>query len=212
MRKQTQPKPKVDQLLDELMLDYTSPEQILGEQGLIKQLSKRLIERALQAELTHHLQSPSELDNSLSQPVGNSRNGFSGKTIHTEQGPFEIQIPRDRLSEFEPIIVPKGQRRLAGLDEKIIALYARGTSTRDIQAQLEELYGVELSPTLISQVTDTVSEEVRQWQNRPLDSLFPVLFLDALYIKLRQNGQVKSRAVYLVLGVNLSGQKEVLGL
>jgi transposase-like protein len=132
--------------------------------------------------------------------------------VHTDQGAFELQIPRDRLSDFEPVIVPKGQRRLAGLDEKIIALYARGSSTRDIQAQLEELYGVELSPTLISQVTDAVSDEVRQWQNRPLDSLFPILFLDALYIKLRQNGQVKSRAVYMVLGINLSGQKEVLGL
>ena len=212
MRKQTQPKPKVDQLLDELMQDYSSPEQILGEQGLIKQLSKRLIERALQAELTHHLQTPTDSDNALSQSAHNSRNGFSAKTVHTDQGAFELQIPRDRLSDFEPVIVPKGQRRLAGLDEKIIALYARGSSTRDIQAQLEELYGVELSPTLISQVTDAVSDEVRQWQNRPLDSLFPILFLDALYIKLRQNGQVKSRAVYMVLGINLSGQKEVLGL
>jgi transposase-like protein len=198
MRKQTQPKPKVDQLLDELMQDYSSPEQILGEQGLIKQLSKRLIERALQAELTHHLQTPTDSDNALSQSAHNSRNGFSAKTVHTDQGAFELQIPRDRLSDFEPVIVPKGQRRLAGLDEKIIALYARGSSTRDIQAQLEELYGVELSPTLISQVTDAVSDEVRQWQNRPLDSLFPILFLDALYIKLRQNGQVKSRAVYMV--------------
>lgn len=195
MRKQRQPQTKVDHLLDELLQDYTSPEQILGEQGLIKQLSKRLIERALQAELTHHLQTEPELDNSQSQPVSNSRNGFSVKTVHTDQGAFELEIPRDRLSEFEPILVPKGQRRLAGLDEKIIALYARGSSTRDIQAQLEDLYGVELSPTLISQVTDAVSDEVRQWQTRPLDPLFPILFLDALYIKLRQNGQVKSRAV-----------------
>jgi putative transposase len=212
MKKQTQPQVKVDQLLDELMQDYSSPEQILGEQGLIKQLSKRLIERALQAELTHHLHGQPEPDSSQSQPVSNSRNGFSAKTVHTEQGSFKLEIPRDRLSEFEPIIVPKGQRRLAGLDEKIIALYARGSSTRDIQAQLEDLYGVELSPTLISQVTDAVSEEVRQWQTRPLDPLFPILLLDALYIKLRQNGQVKSRAVYLVLGISLSGQKEVLGL
>ena len=153
--------------------------------------------------MTHHLQTPTDSDNVLSQSSHNSGNGFSAKTIHTDKGAFELQIPRDRLSEFEPVIVSKGQRRLAGLDEKIIALYARGSSTRDIQAQLEELYGVELSPTLISQVTDAVSDEVRQWQNRPLDSLFPILFLDALYIKLRQNGQVKSRAVYMVLGINL---------
>ena len=129
MRKQRQPQTKVDHLLDELLQDYTSPEQILGEQGLIKQLSKRLIERALQAELTHHLQTQPDPDNSQSQPVSNSRNGFSAKTVHTEQGPFKLEIPRDRLSEFEPLLVPKGQRRLAGMDEKIIALYARGSST-----------------------------------------------------------------------------------
>ena len=116
------------------------------------------------------------------------------------------------MSEFDPIIVPKGQRRLTGLDEKILALYARGSSTRDIQAQLEELYGIELSPTLISQVTDAITEEVRQWQTRPVDALYPILFLDALYVKIRQEGRVKSRAVYVVLGINLDGHKEVLGL
>ena len=197
MKKQRHSDPKVEQLLDELMQDYKSPEQILGEEGLIKQLSKRLIERALQAELAHHLQDTPTEESLSSSTAGNSRNGYSAKTIQTEQGAIDLQIPRDRLSEFEPIIVPKGQRRLAGLDDKILALYARGNSTRDIQAQLEELYGIELSPTLISQVTDAITEEVRQWQTRPVDALYPILFLDALYVKIRKEGRVKSRAVYV---------------
>jgi len=212
LKNQRHSEPKVEQLLDELMEDYSSPEQILGEEGLIKQLSKRLIERALQAELTHHLQNTPEGESPSPSKSGNSRNGYSAKTINTEQGAFDLQIPRDRFSEFEPIIVPKGQRRLAGLDDKILALYARGNSTRDIQAQLEELYGIELSPTLISQVTDAIVEEVRQWQTRPVDALYPILFLDALYVKIRQEGRVKSRAVYVVLAINLDGHKEVLGL
>lgn len=212
MKKQRHSDPKVEQLLDELMQDYKSPEQILGEEGLIKQLSKRLIERALQAELANHLQNTPKGESPSSSKSVNSRNGYSAKTIQTEQGACDLQIPRDRLSEFEPIIVPKGQRRLAGLDDKILALYARGNSTRDIQAQLEELYGIELSPTLISQVTDAVADEVRQWQTRPLDTLYPILFLDALYVKIRQEGRVKSRAVYVVLAINLDGHKEVLGL
>jgi putative transposase len=207
--------PVLDQRLDELLKDYKTPEEILGEGGLIKQLTKRVIERALQAELTHHLESetlsPNE-EEAFSSKGRNSRNGYSKKTIDSDSGPFALNIPRDRQSSFEPILVPKHQRRLAGLEEKIIALYARGMSTRDIQAQLNELYGIELSPTLISQVTDAVWEEVRAWQNRPLDRLYPIVYLDALQVKVRVDGRVSNHAVYVVLGVNLEGTKEVLGL
>ena len=206
--------PKVDQLLDELIQDTSSPEDILGEQGLLKQLTKRLVEKSLQAELTHHLQQQSPQDDSSgdSGRRRNSRNGFSPKTVQSELGVLDITVPRDRLSEFEPILVPKHQRRLSGLDEKIIALYARGLSTRDIQAQLEELYGVEIPATLVSQITDAVSEEVRQWQSRALDKLYPIVYLDALYVKVRHQGRVSNRAVYLVLGINLEGNKELLGM
>ena len=206
--------PKVEHLLDRLMQDYSSsPEQILREEGLIKQLSKCLMEKALQAELTHHLQNSStEGESPSSSKSGNSRNGYSAKTFNIEQGAFGLQIPHDQINQFKPIIVPKGQRSLAGLDEKILAWSAQENSTQDIQAQLEELYGIELSPTLISHVTDAVSDEVRQRQTHLVDALYPILFLDALYIKIRQEGQVKSRAVYVVLAINLDGHKEVLGL
>ena len=206
--------PKVDQLLDELIQDTSSPEDILGEQGLLKQLTKRLVEKSLQAELTHHLQQQSPQNDSSgdSEKRRNSRNGFSPKTVQSELGVLDITVPRDRLSEFEPILVPKHQRRLSGLDEKIIALYARGLSTRDIQAQLQDLYRVEIPATLVSQITDAVSEEVRQWQSRALDKLYPIVYLDALYVKVRHQGRVSNRAVYLVLGINLEGNKELLGM
>ncbi len=157
---------KVDHLLDELLADYSTPEQILGEQGLLKQLTKRLVERALQAELSHHLETEAQsppAEETHSNKRRNSRNGYSSKTVKADCGELALSIPRDRDSTFEPILVPKGERRLSGLDDKILAMYARGLSTRDIQEQLEELYGVEVSPTLISQVTDAVSDEVRQW-------------------------------------------------
>jgi putative transposase len=206
--------PKVDQLLDELLQDYQSPEELLRKEGLLKQLTQRLLERALRAELTHHLDQPPSAAASDSKPGcrRNSRNGYSQKTVQTDHGALNLEIPRDRLSEFEPVIVAKGQRRLAGLDEKILALYARGQSVRDIQAHLEELDGVEISATLISQVTDGVVEEVRQWQSRPLDRLYPILYLDALQIKMRHEGRVSNRSVYLALGVNLEGHKELLGI
>ena len=202
--------PVLDQRLDELLKDYKTPEDILGEGGLIKQLTKRIIEKALQAELTHHLENETLSENEESALSGkgrNSRNGYSKKTIDSDSGPFELNIPRDRQSSFEPILVPKHQRRLAGLEDKIIALYARGMSTRDIQAQLNDLYSIELSPTLISQVTDAVWEEVRAWQNRPLDKLYPIVYLDALQVKVRVDGRVSNHAVYVVLGVNLEGTK-----
>lgn len=195
---------RADELLDELLSECQSPEEILGESGLLKQLSKRLIERALAGELSHHLQQERE--------AGNSRNGYSAKTVQSEQGEMELAIPRDRASSFEPVLVPKHQRRIAGLDDKIMALYARGNSTRDIAAQLEELYGAKVSAALISEVTDSVNDEVKAWQNRPLDELYPILYLDALYVNIKVGGRVSKRAVYVVLGINRDGNKELLGL
>lgn len=207
---------KVDQLIDELLEDCHSPEDILGESGLLKQLSKRLIERSLAGELTHHLKNPpSETDENSDAPPkvsGNSRNGHSKKTLQTQQGEMEISIPRDRNSSFEPVLVPKHERRLSGLDEKILALYARGNSIRDISAQLEELYGAKISAALISEVTDAVTEDVRRWQSRPLELLYPILYLDALYVNIRISGRVSKHAVYVVLGINFEGNKELLGL
>jgi putative transposase len=207
---------RVDEMLDELLADCQTPEDILGETGLLKQLSKRLIERALAGELNHHLKVDKEDErddlDSESLPRSNSRNGYSKKTVHSDHGEMDLAIPRDRKGEFEPILVPKHQRRLAGLDEKVLLLYARGLSTRDISAQLEELYGVTVSASLISEVTDTVSDEVKAWQVRPLDEVYPILYLDALYVNIKVSGRVSKRAVYVVLGINCEGNKELLGL
>ncbi|MEM8640699.1 MAG: transposase, partial [Cyanobacteria bacterium P01_G01_bin.54] len=180
---------RTDELLDELLSECQSPEEILGESGLLKQLTKRLVGRALARELTHHLQKDQE--------EGNSRNGHSAKTVQSEQGEMELLVPRDRVSVFEPILVPKHQRRIAGLDEKILALYARGNSTRYIASQLEELYGAKVSASLISEVTDSINEEVKVWQNRPLDPVYPILYLDALYVNIKVGGRVSKRAVYV---------------
>ena len=213
-RKKKQPN-RVDELLDELLVDYQSPEEILGESGLLKQLSKRLIERALAGELNHHLATESQEAKRSEESESESRNrhnGHSKKTIQTEQGAMELSIPRDRHSTFEPVLVPKHQRRLAGLDEKILAMYARGLSVRDISAQLEELYGAKISAALISEVTDAVTEEVKAWQCRPLDDLYPIVYLDALYVNIKVSGRVSKRAVYVVLGINREGNKELLGL
>jgi putative transposase len=206
---------RADELLDELLLDYRTPEDLLGESGLLKQLSKRLIERALAGELSHHLHSElaqRDEDEAPQRTRSNSRNGHSKKTVQSQQGKMELSIPRDRIGEFEPLLVPKHQRRLGGLDEKILSLYARGLSIRDISAQLEELYGAEISAALISEVTDSVSDEVKLWQNRPLDEVYPILYLDALYVNIKVSGRVSKRAVYVVLGVNPEGNKDLLGL
>jgi putative transposase len=204
---------RVDDLLDDLLSDCQSPEAILGESGLLKQLTQRLVERALAGALSHHLKA--EAADSIDEPEGkprNSRNGHSAKTVQSEHGSLELAIPRDRQSTFEPVLVPKHQRRLRSLDEKIVTLYARGLSTRDIALQLKELYGAQVSASLISEVTDTVSEDVKAWQNRPLDELYPMVYLDALYVNIKVAGRVSKRAVYVVLGINRDGSKEVLGL
>jgi len=206
MPKKKQELNHVDELLDEMLSDCQSPEAILGESGLLKQLTKRLVERALAGELNHHLKAADGNDSR------NSRNGHSSKTIQSEHGELELAIPRDRQSTFEPVLVPKHQRRLNGLDDKILALYARGMSTRDISLQLEELYGAQVSPAIISEVTDTVSEDVKAWQCRPLDELYPITYLDALYVNIKVAGRVSKRAVYVVLGINREGNKDLLGL
>jgi len=199
-----------DALLDELLKDYTNPKEILGEHGLLRQLTKRLVERALEAELTAHLGYEPHARNGSSP--GNCRNGKGKKTVQTETAQFDIEVPRDRDGSFEPQLVHKRQRRLEGFDDKVLALYARGLSTREIQDHLEELYGVEVSPTLISNVTDAVLDEVRAWQVRPLASVYPILYFDALFVKSRQEGPVQTKAVYVALGITADGEKELLGL
>lgn len=198
------------ELLDELLKDYRKPEDLLGQDGLLQQLTKALVERALDGELTHHL--GYEKHDSSGDNTGNSRNGTSPKTMKGKRGQVQIDVPRDRNSEFEPQLVKKGQTRFDGLDEKIISLYSRGMTQREIQGHLEEIYGVEISPSLISTVTDEVLDEVRAWQARPLDSVYAILYLDALQIKVKSQGRVVNKAIYLAFGVNLQGLKEVLGM
>ncbi len=202
-------KNRVDELLDELLKDR-KPEEILGDSGLLNVLTKRLVERALEGELTDHL--GYEKNSKKGENTGNSRNGKGRKTIVGKSGEMEIEVPRDRNGDFEPQLVKKRQTRLVGFDEKVVSLYARGMTTREIQGHLLELYDVEVSPTLISNVTDAVMEDVREWQNRPLDAVYPIIYLDAIHLKLRSSGRVQTRAVYLALGVNLEGNKELLGL
>lgn len=196
--------------LDELLKQYKTPAEILGENGLLKQLTKAVLERALQAEMTHHL--GHEKHGSLTTKGGNARNGTSAKTLKGDFGNMPIAIPRDRDGNFDPAIVSKGQTRFAEFDDKIISLYSRGMTTREIKGHLEEIYGVEVSPTLISLVTDAVTEEVVAWQNRPLDSLYPIVYMDAIRVKCRDNGHVLSKAVHLAIGINVEGGKEVLGM
>lgn len=208
--KMTRKKSKQDALIDELLEDGHDPESILGKNGLLKQLTKRLVERTLEAELTDHLGYDPHA--SEGRGSGNSRNGKGEKTIQSDSGEVSIEVPRDRNGTFDPQLVKKRQRRLKGFDDKVLSLYSRGLSTRDIQAEFEEIYGVEVSPTLISNVTNAVIDEVRSWQSRPLSPVYPILYFDALFVKSRQEGPVRNKAVYLALGINLEGEKELLGL
>src|SRR4029453_4507734 len=226
--------PKQEALLDELLKDYTNPQDILGEHGLLKHLTKRLVERALDAELTAHLGYAPHMRHGNAE--GNARNGTGQKTVQTASGPLDLGVPRDRHSRFEPQLLKKRQRRLEGFDNKVLSLYARGLSTREIQGHLADLYGTEVSPTLISTITDAVLDEVHTWQSRPLASVYPILYFyalfvksppgeagplasvypilyfDALFVKSRQEGPVQTKAVYLALGITLEGEKELLGL
>jgi transposase-like protein len=250
-------KESTEVLLDELLKDYQTPEQILGENGILKQLTKRLAERALQAEMTHHLgyakhdyqgkaqkdtlddfinhhtddnllddEQPSAKEENIqsaddkattvagkpARKNSNARNGTTKKTVRTDFGKIELDVPRDRTGSFEPQFVKKHERTLNGFDDKVISLYSRGMSTRDIQAHLKEIYGVDVSSTFISTVTDSVLDEVKQWQQRPLEPIYPVVYLDGLVVKNREEGIAHNKCVYLALGINTEGRKELLGL
>lgn len=198
------------EVLDKRLEGVKTQEDLAGPGGLLTQITKALVERMLAGELTHHLGYDKH---DIAEPGhGNTRNGKSRKTLQGQSGQIEIAVPRDRNGSFEPQVVRKHQTRWDGLDQQIIALYARGLTVRDIQAQLQEIYGVDVSAGLISEVTDEVLDEVKTWQNRPLENLYPVIFLDALRVKMRQDGRVETRAVYVAVGINEDGGKEVLGL
>jgi len=207
MKKQKEEKPISDELIDGLLKQGRTAEDV---NALLKQLTKAVLERALQGEMTEHLgyakHDPAG-DNS-----GNSRNGVMRKTLKGDFGEVDLETPRDRNGEFEPQIIKKNQTRWTGFDDKILSLYARGMTTREIQGHLEEMYQVEVSPSLISEVTDGVIEQARAWQNRPLEPFYGIVFLDALYVKMRHEGRVENRAVYVALGIDLNGHKDVLGL
>jgi hypothetical protein len=200
-----------DELVDELLAGARTEEEIFGQGGLFSQLTKRLVERAMEVELTDHL--GYEPHQEPPGGTGNTRNGKGKpKTLVTEHGPVSIRAPRDRDGSFEPKIVRKRQRRFEGFDEKILALYSRGMSTRDIEAHLREIYGVSVGRDLISRVTDAVMDDARAWQQRPLDDVYPVLFLDAFVLKIRDGGSVQRKACYLALAITTDGQREVLGM
>lgn len=197
-------------LIDGLLSDYKKPEDLLGENGILKQLTKAVVERALEAEMEHHLGHGRH--ERVSNATGNTRNGRSRKTLKGEFGEMPIDIARDRDGDFEPQLIGKHQTRWSGFDDKIISLYARGMTVREIKGHLEEMYGAEISPTLISSVTDAVMDEAKAWQMRPLDKLYPIVYLDCIHVKVRDNGMVRAKAVSLALGVNMNGEKELLGI
>ena len=199
-----------DEVIDELLSGAKTEQEIAGPGGLLAQLTKRLVERAMEVELTDHL--GYEPHQEPPGGVGNTRNGTSPKTLVTEHGRVGIDAPRDRDGSFEPRIVRKRQRRFEGFDDKILALYSRGLSTRDIEAHLAEIYGVKVGRDLISKVTDGVIDDVRAWCQRPLEDVYPVIFLDALVLKIREGGSVQRRACYLALGITVDGDRDVLGM
>lgn len=198
-----------EELLAGLLANYKNPEDLIGEEGLLKHLTKLVVERALEAELSEHL--GHDKHGSVANDTGNTRNGKSRKTLKGEFGELPIEIPRDRHGSFEPKLVTKHQTRWAGFDDKIMSLYARGMTVREIQAHLEEMYGTEVSPSLISSVTDAVVDEVKAWQARPLNPIYPIVYLDCIHVKVRE-GTVRVKAVYLAIGITMDGEKEVLGL
>src|SRR5204863_9490343 len=199
-----------NELIDNLLKNYKKPEDLIGENGLLKQLTKQLLERAMAAEMTEHV--GYDKHDAAGNNSGNSRNGKSAKTIKGTFGELALETPRDRNGTFEPQIIEKHQTRFTGFDENIISLYSRGLTTREIQEHLEEIYHVEVSPALISNVTEEVIDEVRAWQNRQLEAVYPIMYLDAIQFKVRDGGHIKNKAVYLAIGIGMNGLKEVLGL
>jgi len=196
-------------LLDELIKNCKTTDDIFGTEGIVKQLQKALVERMLEAEMKHHLgyEKHEQLKSS-----GNYRNGSSSKKITTGAGSIDVEIPRDRLGSFDPQLIGKYQRRLPGFDEKVLSMYSRGMTTRDIQAHIYEIYQTEISPDLVSTITDEVIQEVEMWQKRPLDKIYPIVFMDAIVLKIKDNGHVQNKALNLAIGVNLDGDKEILGM
>ncbi len=199
----------LDALAKQIAKQYPTKEDLLGETGVFQELFRRTLQSALDGELTHYL---GYEKHERFPESGNKRNGYSQKQIKSSKGELEVKIPRDRKGEFEPELLPKYQKRFNELDDKIIALYARGLSTRDIQDQLKEIYGVDVSPTLISTVTSSVVEEVKAWQTRPLDRIYPIVYLDCIVVKVKEDNRITNKAVYLALGVNIEGHKELLGM
>jgi putative transposase len=199
-----------DEVIDQLLAGARTEEELAGPGGVLAQLTKRLVERALEVELTDHL--GYEPDQEPPGGTGNTRNGTSPKTVITEQGKVPLDAPRDRDGSFQPKLVRKRQRRFEGFDDKILALYSRGMSMRDIEAHLHEMYGVNVGRELISKVTDAVMDDVRAWQQRPLEDVYPVIFLDAMVLNIRDGGSVQRKACYLALGITLSGERDVLGM
>lgn len=197
-------------LIDELIKGKSTQEELFGKDGVFKQLQKAILERALEGELTAEL--GYDKHDPKGNNSGNSRNGYSEKTIKSDNNELPINIPRDRNGDFDPKIIPKNKTRFTGLDDKIISLYSRGMTTRDIQAELEDMYDVEVSATLISNVTNEVIDEVKTWQSRPLDKIYPIVYLDALVIKINEDKRVINKSFYLAVGVNIEGQKELLGI
>ena len=208
-KKHEQRNTAVEQIVSQLDLSGMTQEELFGQNGLIKALTSRLLNRVLEAEMDAHL--GYKKHSNVGDNSGNSRNGYSKKTVLTQDQEVELNIPRDRKSEFNPEIVPKYAKRLPLFNEQIISLYSRGMTTRDIQAHLNEIYGVDISPELISTVTGAVHEDVREWRTRPLDSIYPIVYLDALRVNSRQNGKNENKALYLALGINMDGKKEALG-
>lgn len=204
------PPPIPKELLDQLLKGYQGPQDLLGEQGLFKRLTAALVNRAMDAELGHHL--GYQAGEKAPEGQKNRRNGKGRKTVRTDQGPVELEVPRDREGTFEPQLVPKHQRHFNGFDDKIVSMYARGMSTREIQAHIQEIYGVEVSPDLVSAATAAVLDELEAWQRRPLEAVYPIVYLDALVVKIRDRGVVQNKSVYLVVGVDLDGRKTVLGM
>lgn len=196
------------EFLDSLLTGVRTQQDLFGPEGVLKRLTGALVERALNAELDHHLRTH---DPPRSMPP-NRRNGTSPKTLKTEQGPVPLDVPRDRNGTFEPVLLPKRSSRIDGFDQKVLALYARGMSTRDIEAHLSELYGTAISHSLISEVTEAVRDEVTAWQNRPLESRYAVLWIDALMVKIRDGGVVNNKAIYVGIGLRFDGTKEIVGL
>lgn len=203
--------PIKNEIVEEL-LKGADPKKVFSSDGLLDEIRKALAERMLNAELDEHLQNEAAASEGSAMPGANHRNGYSKKTVITDTSQVDLEIPRDRRGTFEPQLIAKYQRRFPGFDDKIISMYARGMSTRDIQGHLRELYGIEASPQLISTITDAVLEEVNRWQGRPLDALYAIVFFDALRVKMRDEGTVRNKAVYLAIGITADGRKEVLGI